>query len=423
MKERISKETISRVMSQVINKELLNEDNCSVIFYDLDFLKERVKTLQKNFPPSTLHTVAIKSNPLPAVLEYLKPLNVGAEAATLPEVYLAEKSGYTSENIVFDSPAKTRKDIAYVLERGYHINADSFQELERIDHLMTAGPTKSTAGLRINPQTGMGEIQMTSTTGRYSKLGVPLDDQRKLIEKYYQNFKWLKGVHLHIGSQGYSIDQLITGIKKVYDYIEDLNTRVDNRITIFDIGGGLPVSYKRTQKAPSLTSFIHKLQKNCPHLFTDTYKLITEYGRYIHANAGWVASRVEYIKKSADINTVIIHIGSDLLMRRCYFPQQWHHEISVADKQGKIKEKKFTKYTIAGPLCFQGDIIAPNITFPEIEEGDYVIIHDTGAYTLSMWNRHLSRQIPLILGYSLKEEKFITLKDKESLSDIYNFWK
>ncbi|MEJ2628796.1 MAG: diaminopimelate decarboxylase, partial [bacterium] len=103
--------------------------------------------------------------------------------------------------------------------------------------------------------------------------------------------------------------------------------------------------------------------------------------------------------------------------------QQWHHEISVADKQGKIKEKKFTKYTIAGPLCFQGDIIAHNITLPEIEEGDYVIIHDTGAYTLSMWNRHLSRQIPLTLGYSLKEEKFITLKDKESLSDIYNFWK
>ncbi|MEJ2628850.1 MAG: CDP-glycerol glycerophosphotransferase family protein [bacterium] len=37
MNERISKETISRVMSQVINSELLNEDNCSLILYDLDY--------------------------------------------------------------------------------------------------------------------------------------------------------------------------------------------------------------------------------------------------------------------------------------------------------------------------------------------------------------------------------------------------
>ncbi len=423
MKERISEETISRVLGNAVKKELLNNDNSSLIFYDLDYLEERVNTLQEVFPSTTLHAVAVKSNPLPAILEHLKKYSLGAEAATLPEVYLAEKSGYKPEDIVFDSPAKTFKDIEYVLKKGFHINADSLIELDRIDKEISRFDTQSTGGLRINPQTGVGEIQMTSTAGKYSKLGVPLDEKRELIEKYYVKYKWLNGVHLHIGSQGCSIDQLVKGIKKVYDFIENLNPRIKHRINIFDIGGGLPVSYKKSKKSPSLKIFVHKLKRNCPQLFTDTYKLITEYGRFIHANTGWVASRVEYIKESKNINTAIIHIGSDLLMRRCYFPKQWYHEISVRDKNGRQKKNKSKKYNIVGPLCFQGDIIAQNIKLPEIEEGDYVIIHDTGAYTLSMWNRHLSRQIPLTLGYFDKGSRFITLKEKESLKDIYNFWK
>ena len=423
MKKRIHDDTVTTVLGKAIKNKLLNDDNSSLILYDLDYLKERITNVQEFFPSTTLHAVAIKSNPLPVILEYLKRLNAGAEAATLPEVYLAEKSGYTSEDIVFDSPAKTCKDIEYVLKKGYHINADSMDELERIDNLITDFDTNSTAGLRINPQTGTGDIHMTSTSGQYSKLGVPLDEKKHLIEECYDKYQWLNGVHLHIGSQGYSVDQLIQGIKKVYDFIEDINPVINNRIKIFDIGGGLPVAYKKNQEDPSIKEFVHKLRRNCPQLFSDRYKIITEYGRYIHANTGWVASRVEYIKKSNDCNTAVIHIGSDLLMRRCYFPEQWHHEISVRDKQGREKKNKPVTYTVAGPLCFQGDIIARNIELPELEQGDYVIIHDTGAYTLSMWNRHLSRQIPLTVGYFNKGNQFISVKEKESLEDIYNFWK
>jgi len=423
MKKRINDDTVTTVLGKAIKNKLLNDDNSSLILYDLDYLTERIKNLKKFFPPTALHAVAIKSNPLPVILEYLKKLNVGAEAATLPEVYLAESSGYTSEDIVFDSPAKTHKDIEYVLKRGYHINADSINELERIDSLITDFDIKSTAGLRINPQTGKGNIHMTSTAGQYSKLGVPLDEKKTLIKEYYVKYKWLNGVHLHIGSQGYSVDQLVEGIKKVYDFIEEINPATDYRIKIFDIGGGLPVAYEKNQEDPSIQEFANKLQRNCPHLFTDKYKIITEYGRYIHANTGWIVSRVEYIKKSKDINTVIIHVGSDLLMRRCYFPEQWHHEISVRDKQGREKNNKPVTYTVVGPLCFQGDIIAQDIELPELEEGDYVIIHDTGAYTLSMWNRHLSRQIPLTMGYFNEGNRFLPVKEKESLEDIYNFWK
>ena len=77
---------------------------------------------------------------------------------------------------------------------------------------------------------------------------------------------------------------------------------------------------------------------------------------------------------------------------------------------------------IAGPLCFNGDIIARDIELPVIEEGDYIILHDSGSYTLGMWSRHTSRLLPKVLGYTNNGVNFQLLKKEESLNDLYKFW-
>jgi len=422
MQERINEQTITATLRKAIKNNLLNEEHKSILFHDLDYLKKRVKRLKATFPPSTLHAIAIKANPLPKMLEYLKNFEVGAEGATLPEVYLAEKSKYEPSKIIFDSPAKTFQDLRYVLKRGFHLNADSLDEIDRISTIISEIDTTSNIGLRINPQVGTGKIKITSTAGEYSKFGVPLEDKRDQIVKHYQKNRWMNAVHLHIGSQGNPIDQLLDGIQKVYDFIEELNKKLNGQIKYFDIGGGFPVSYYKDKEPPSLQKFRDQLENRCPNLFADKYQLITEYGRSLHANSCWTGSRVEYVKNSKQIDTAVIHVGADLFTRRCYLPEQWHHEISVRDSKGNPKTGPKKRYNVVGPLCFSGDILSRNIELPQIEVGDYIIIHDTGAYTLSMWNRHLSRQIPLAVGYHNNGDQFITLKKKESLEDVYNFW-
>ncbi len=429
MRERIHEKQMSQVLIRALQNKLIESQDTATIFYDLSYLKERIDSLIEQFPSTALHAIATKANPLPEILKYINQPQIGAETATLSEVHLAYKSGYKPQSIVFDSPAKTEDELTFALEKGLHINADSFGELERIAGLKNQIDSKSDIGLRVNPNVGMGKIGITSVAGSYSKFGIPLDAHREKIIQAYLDHEWLNGIHLHIGSQGCSLEQLITGVEKVLTFTKQVDERLEaasrpNRIKIIDIGGGLPVSYHKNKTVISFKEYKKALAGRCPELLSDRFRLITEFGRHIYANTGWIASRVEYVKKDNGTNTVINHVGADLLMRRCYHPDDWFHEISVTNGRGELKTGAATeKYIIAGPLCFNGDIIARDIILPKIDPGDYLLIHDAGAYTLSMYSRHTSRQTPKVLGYEDEGANFRLLKKRETADEVYSFWR
>lgn len=409
-------------------KNLITEEDTAVIFYDLNFLKERIADLQNLFPPNTLHAVAVKANPLTKTLKKLNELGVGLEAASLPELYLAGATGFSPQRIVFDSPCKTKKEIEYALKLGVYLNADSFDELDRIAEILKTVKSNSIIGARINPQVGAGSIQSTSVAGTISKFGIPLNDHAEKLKAYYLKYEWLKSIHVHIGSQGCPVPLIIEGIRKVLDFAIDVNEQLKKQpakklIETFDLGGGLPVSYHADKVPVSMEAYHALLIEHCKELFTGEFRLITEFGRYIHANTGWVASRVEYVKKENGYNIIMTHAGADLFLRECYNPKDWYHQISVADKDGNLKDGTVkNKYIIAGPLCFGGDIIARDILLPEVTEGDYILIHDAGAYTLSMWSRYNSRQIPKVIGYNREEYCFEVMKERERKEDLFDFW-
>ena len=425
---RLTAEQMSAALQTSLKENIWREEDTALIFYDLDFLKKRIAYIKGLFPAETLHAVAAKANPLPRVLQTLRPLGVGLEAATMSEAWLGQKCGYGADRIVYDSPAKTAEELRYALERGWHINADNFSELERIDHILKISPSQSAIGLRVNPRVGMGAIALTSVAGDYSKFGLPLDELGDEIIAAYGRYPWLNSIHVHVGSQGCSLEQLLNGTRKALDFAEKINKSVRRgedapAVRWFDMGGGMPAAYHPDEPRFTLEDYSAGLRRVCPELFEGRYRLITEFGRFVHANSGWTASRVEYVKRYGGKKTAVIHVGADLLMRRCYMPESWYHHLSVCDARGRLKTgRDKSPYTIAGPLCFNGDLIARDIELPPIEAGDFLLVHDTGAYTLSMWSRHTSRLIPAVWGYDGKNA-FRLLKKRESLEDLYRFWR
>lgn len=426
MKERITSKDASAVYKKAMTSGVLDSSDTSAVFYDLGFLFERFYEVGKNFPANALHAAAIKANPLIAVLRLINEKGFGSEAASLPEVYLAEKAGFVPEKIIFDSPAKTEDEIRYAAALGAHINADSLEELETINNILLNAKTNSTFGLRVNPQAGTGKILITSVAGEYSKFGVPVNEFRNDIIDAYLKYDWLTGIHLHVGSQGCPLELLLKGVGIIYELALEINDRLNGtgrQINIFDLGGGYPVSYYSKQTPLPIEEYSNGLKNNFPLLFTDKFKIITEFGRYYFANTAFALSRIDNIKHQKDITTIVSHLGGDFFIRRVYNPENWHHDISLMNSCGELKEEKADcRSVIGGPLCFAGDVIEKEILLPSAGKGDYLIFHDVGAYTLSMWSRYNSRQMPKIIGYYNEGEKFIVLKQRETLDQVYKFW-
>jgi len=426
MKTKLEVTEISKITKEILREGKLEGDSTSVICYDLDIIHQKINYLINIFPPHTLHAIAFKANPLVNILSRFKNLGVGVEVASLPELYIAHKIGYEPNNIVFDSPSKTIEELKFALDLEVCINADSFSELNRLNSLLAKSPSQSNIGLRINPQVGLGKIKSTSVADKISKFGVPIETNRKKIIDAYCKYKWLNGIHLHIGSQGISNNQLATGLEKVYELIEEIDfnlSKLGRKIEFIDIGGGFPVSYHKTVEGLDIKDYVAELNVKIPKLFSNGKRIITEFGRYLYANSAFALSKVEYVKEEEEYKILSIHLGADFLLRKAYNPSDWHHEITVLNSEGNVKKGIDTKkYIVAGPLCFAGDVIAVDIALPLVEEGDYIVIHDVGAYTLSMWSRYNSRQIPEVIGIDRTENKIITIKKKETLDDLYNFW-
>jgi len=413
---------IEAVLSEAVRMGIFEEEPPLAVFYDLDRFRGSLAACRAAFPADTLHALAMKANPVAALLREAQALEFGVECASHVEVLHALGLGFSPARIVFDSPAKTPRELAHALDTGILLNVDNFQELSRCAAYLEAHASSSIVGLRINPSVGAGSIASLSTAIPTSKFGVTLDEHRERILDAFRFRPWLRALHVHVGSQGCSIALTAEGVRRVVQLAGEIETATGRRIEVLDIGGGLSVSYDAQTAAPTFAAYAEALRTAAPALFSGRYRLVTEFGRAICANAAWVASRVEYTKIAGGRRIAILHAGADLFVRTAYLPDVWRHRVSVYDATGAAKSGLEEPWDLAGPLCFSGDLIARERPLPPIEPGDLVVVHDAGAYTLSMWSRYNSRRAPAVHGYQGEPPVLHLMKKAEPEQDILHFW-
>jgi diaminopimelate decarboxylase len=355
-------------------------------FIDVDGVKRTVRALEEAFPPHFEHAFAAKANTMSRALALVREAGMSCEVASPGELEQALRSGFKPPEIVFDEPVKTIEVLQKVLGLGVSLNIDNFQEFERVRNLVEASPSASRIGFRINPQVGSGTIAAMSTATLSSKFGVALEDEgnRRALLDAYRTHPWLTSLHCHVGSQGCSLDLMTAGVRKLVDLAAEINESVGRRqVGLVDIGGGLPVNFESEAVRPTFGEYAGELQRRVPELFTGEYRAKTEFGRSIFAKNGFIAARVEYTKMSGGRRIALTHAGAQVATRTVFMPDYWKIRVSVVDSAGRPKAGEMFPYDIAGPLCFAGDVIARNRQLPLIEPGDYVVLHDTGAYYFS----------------------------------------
>jgi len=417
---RITAADVESIWDHANDQNFIAKDSRSLIVHDLDRLRKRIEILQAAFPATTLHAIAIKANPLVEVLKFCVQHGCGLEAASIEEVHLALAANCQPQQIVFDSPAKTIEEIRFCLEKGIHLNVNGFPELDRIAASYDASIHHSNVGIRINPEISAGAIGQTSVGSIGSKFGVSINSQRSQIIDAFRRFEWFNGLHVHVGSQGVTLDQLCESIKQIDGLRKDINAKANRNIAFVDIGGGLPAIYASDGTSPSPEEYANRIKSDHPELVNDS-QLITEFGRCVHAGCGVAFSAVEYVKqRSSNQFEATVHLGADFLLRPVYRSDEWKHEFLLLDSTGKLKTPDQSATTLNGPLCFGGDVIARNIQIGTPEPGDWLVIRDCGAYTTSMWSRHCSRGIPGVVGFL--DGKTNWLRQPETPEDIVRYW-
>jgi diaminopimelate decarboxylase len=375
-----------KILQAAVSEGHFNADHLVAAFVDTDALRATVTRLERAFPDHFTHTFAAKANTMSRALATLRDLGMGCEVASPGELQQALKAGYEPGRIVYDEPAKTVPVLSKVLGLGISLNIDNFQEFGRVRELQARNKSPSRIGFRINPQVGAGSISAMSTATRTSKFGIALEDEgnrEMLISTYLEN-PWLTSIHTHVGSQGCSLDLMTAGVRKVVTLAEQINEAAGTRqVEVVDIGGGLPVNFDSDDVTPTFSDYADVLKESVPELFDGRYRVKTEFGRSIFAKNGFIATRVEYTKSAGGRQIAITHAGAQIATRTVFMPDFWRIRLSVADASGKAKHGNEVMQDVAGPLCFAGDMIGTDRLLPEIEPGDYVVLHDTGAYYFS----------------------------------------
>ncbi|MBR7743503.1 hypothetical protein KC207_09405 [Phycicoccus sp. BSK3Z-2] len=433
--ERPSGESIRRVAEAALAEGLVGEDDGAVVLHDLDLLDTRLQELTGAFPAHAVHTVAVKANPVVEILRACVDQGAGLEAASWEEVALAFAAGCAADRIVYDSPAKTRTEIRWALEAGIHVNADSLDELDRIIEIhATLATSSATVGLRVNPAVGSGSIPATSVASPSSRFGERVGDRlADALAERAAGRPWLRGLHSHVGSQGMPVETLVAAAGVVAGFRDAVHARLGHeQLDIVDLGGGATTNYTG-ERAVDPRELAARLEEAAPSLFTDDVMLVTEFGRAVQANCGWALNRVEYVNRALAQPVAVTHLGADFLMRTAYQPGHWRHRISrlatvEQDAAGSAVDAPGTppseSWIVSGPLCFAGDVISRDIHLPGLEAGDWLVIHDVGAYTMSMWSRHCNRGMPVVIGYrdGADGPRLEVLREAESADTVVRQW-
>jgi len=417
------------IIKKALNEHIIDDNLTAIGVMDLDGLRKTVNDAYAAFPSNFFHTFAVKANALVKVLEPLREYGMGAEVASPGELLIALSAGFSPENIIFDSPAKTVKDLRACIKSGIAINIDNLQELARIDALMLEFPqSTSVIGFRVNPQIGGGNIGSTSTATATSKFGYALQDgdNRNALIRIYQARPWLKSIHTHSGSQGCELALMANGIKIITELAEEINAVIgEQQITRLDIGGGLPVNFSSEEIKPSFKDYAEILKAEVPLLFTDKYQVKTEFGRAIVAKNGVIITRVEYTKSSGGRHIAITHAGAQILTRTAFLPKSWPIRVTGYTCDGEEKTAQTSEIVntdVAGPCCFAGDLICANQALPKLTVNDFVMVHDTGGYYFT--NHFDYNSLPRVAVYTVSgNDDDLTIKctrKGESLEDVLN---
>lgn len=368
--------------------ELAREFGTPLYVYSADGFLDYFNAFQKAVAPvnGKVH-YAVKANSALAILSLLADAGAGADIVSGGEMQRALAAGIAPADIVFSGVGKSDDEIRLALARNIgQINAESLEEIQRIEAIAEEWGLKARIAIRVNPDVDPKSHEKISTGQKSTKFGIPIaGGQAEQIYRHIHDSPSLEnaGLAVHIGSQLTDLAPFKDAYQILIALAERLRS-VGMSVPSLDLGGGLGVDYEGESR-PDFAAY----GKMVEELFSGLdYKLGFEPGRSIAADNGILLASVLYTKPAEDKQFIIVDAAMNDLIRPTLY--EAHHRIEAAQQSNRGLETA----DIVGPVCETGDYLARGRHMPVLEQGELVAVFNAGAYGAVMASNYNTRALP-----------------------------
>ncbi|ELY4220230.1 diaminopimelate decarboxylase [Cronobacter sakazakii] len=354
------------------------------------------------------------------ILRLMREAGVKVDSVSLGEIERAIAAGYdprqNPDDIVFTADVLDDATIARVHELGVPVNAGSVDMLAQLGAVSPG----HRVWLRINPGFGHGHSQKTNTGGENSKHGIWYSDLPAALAVMQRYQLKLVGMHMHIGSGvDYGHLERVCGamVSQVIEFGQDLEA--------ISAGGGLSIPYREGDETIDTGHYFglwNRAREQIAAHFGHPIKLEIEPGRFLVAEAGVLVAQVRSVKEMGSRHFVLIDAGFNDLMRPSMYGS-YHHISALAADGRDLHDAPLLETVVAGPLCESGDVFTQQEggkvetrALPAVRPGDYLVLHDTGAYGASMSSNYNSR--PLLPEVLLENGEARTIRRRQTIDEL-----
>jgi len=352
--------------------------------YDEKGIRENARKLKKAFAwnPGFKEYFAVKATPNPFILRILQEEGCGTDCSSMTELMMSEALGFQKAgDVMFSSNDTPAEEFVKARDINAYINLDDITHIDVLEKAC-GGILPETVCCRYNP-------------GGFFKLGTSIMDNPgdakygmthdQMIEAYkILKSKGVKyfGVHSFLASNTVTNEYYPALAKILFELAVELKEKTGAEIKFINLSGGVGVPYKPDQEGNDIAVIgesVHKIYDEVlvPAGMGDI-AIFTELGRFMLAPYGHLVTKAIHEK-----HTYKEYIGVDACAVNLMRPAMYgaYHHITVMGKEDQPCDHK---YDITGSLCENNDKFAIDRMLPEIQVGDFLVIHDTGAHGFSM---------------------------------------
>ena len=371
--------------------------------YSYDKIKSNINNFKKRFKTiNPLICFSVKSNSNLKILNLINKFGLGADVVSKGELLIALKAKIKPKKIVFSGVGKTIDELKFAISKKILlINAESENEITEIEKIAKKNNRKVKIGIRLNPDTDAKTLKKISTGQKENKFGLTAKKFLEILDKY-KSSKFINIICLsvHIGSQ-------ITShvpYKNMLNVIKKIIQQSKYKFKYIDLGGGMGIQYENNSKNLDYSKYNNLIKS---FLKKNNSKIVFEPGRSIVGNAGYLISKITYIKQTSSKNFVILDSAMNDLIRPALYGAK--HKIVPS----KLNRKKISKkHEFVGPICETTDKFLTVTNYQEMYQGDIVIICDVGAYGMVLSSNYNLRPKPVEILVNKAKTKIITKRQK-----------